>query len=224
MAISAAITQDAGPGMAFHTFSGLPLELRYKLYERYFSADEETIAGRSWPLIPVELRASDWRSPRTRLSRLLPDLCFVSKTLRTESLTHLMLLATLELFPYSEPPIIELFLAKLTAVSDIHILSRAKRVKINDANNTLGSHLHNHETRDGPAHKRSAASNLACSKLITHFIGARELTLCFYAPCGDADIAPHGDVALNIAGFLEGFDVGCIIQLSSIEAIIMRGA
>jgi hypothetical protein len=80
---------------AFHQFLDLPEELRYQVYEEYFHEEEKAAASLFW--------CNSWCRPEVTTRKgedkrsFLPDICFVSQSLRSESLSVLMTYLTLEI-------------------------------------------------------------------------------------------------------------------------------
>jgi hypothetical protein len=68
----------------FHCFTSLPTELRCRVYSYYFQGDKKSIACENWikddnkPYIIVR------RPTRRKSNPFLPNLCFISRTLRAE--------------------------------------------------------------------------------------------------------------------------------------------
>jgi hypothetical protein len=202
---------------AFHQFLDLPAELRYQVYKEYFHEEEKAAASLFWrnsycrPEVTTR-KGEDKRS-------FLPDICFVSQSLRSESLSVLMTYLTLEIKSHDDGD----RMRKL-ATAPTHGLRVIRKLRFTDFNGAA-------ESKIRPEHEQLAvymagASTALKSSLILQlsscFGKIEELTLNFYAPTM-THRSTRTTYATPINKFIERFGIPESLLLRNIRKIVITG-
>jgi hypothetical protein len=202
---------------AFHQFLDLPAELRYQVYEDYFHEEEKAAASLFWrnsccrPKVTTRKGEDKWS--------FLPDICFVSLSLRSESLSVLMTYLTLEIKSHDDSD----RMWKL-APAPTHGLRAIRKLRFTDFNGAAESNIR-------PEHEQLAiymagASTALNSSLIFQlsscFGKIEELTLNFYARTM-TNKSTRPTYAIPINKFIERFDTPELLLLRNIRKIVITG-
>ena len=163
----------------FHGFLDLPIELRYKIYEEYFSNNEGAVTTQSWSHVTWHL--SEYR--RRASVQFLPRFCLASKVLLKEVASFL--LTPME-FRFEHVGNLLYFLEAAAHFQTLkfNIAHHVRRLYVHDVNELRfaqtgfvngSSFLHIDMLR-------TELANVSTSVALNNFQGLPELVLAFHAP------------------------------------------
>jgi hypothetical protein len=141
---------------SFDWFLELPAELRFKVYEQYALDDASSITTREWPLIRLRDHSTGRKLP------FLPNVCFASKEIYTETGAALMRVATLEIAPI------------------LHAIRQVRKLRFTDFNDSAGSKS-TAGTLPDICGERARKSNAINSILLKQFDHLTEISMHFHA-------------------------------------------
>jgi hypothetical protein len=179
---------------SFDRFLELPAELRFKVYEQYALDDASSITTREWPLICLRDHSTGRKLP------FLPNICFASKEIYTETGAALMRVATLKIAP--------IFHSKQTIFmidnfSKKHAIRQVRKLRFTDFNDSAGSKS-TAGTLPDICGERARKSNAINSILLKQFDHLTEISMHFHAAIRTDPSLPHANRihALSIAPYI----------------------
>jgi hypothetical protein len=180
---------------SFDWFLELPAELRFKVYEQYALDDASSITTREWPLIRLRDHSTGRKLP------FLPNVCFASKEIYTETGAALMRVATLEIAPifHSKQTIF-----KIDNFSKKHAIRQVRKLRFTDFNDSAGSISTAGATLPDICGERARKSNAINSILLKQFDNLTEVSMHFHAAISNDPSLPRANRthALSIAPYI----------------------
>jgi hypothetical protein len=209
----------------FHLFMDLPIEIRCLVYDQYLLDETKSVACRQWPYPEFTRTDMALIQHKRDTSPFLPNLCFTSKTLRTEILPYVLGIAH---FKIDDCVALGHMLVSLYK-SGLEIRCAMRKATLKDLNGQRNRFLlESDEVRLREAYELAARSNEMYALAIPCLPQLRELSITFYAPLmlmAPSWDKPQQDLlrALSIKDYLASFDSEKIFALDELQKLSITG-
>jgi len=208
---------------AFHKFRGLPLELRYKIYENYLFDDVKSITSRMWPVITIDLDLCYGQFKRQTSELFLPKLCEVNRVIRAEVMLFIAKTATYQIDNAASMRRVMGIMDRASMCRDTRMLPNIYKLNLADVNDMTQAFLRKFDAFEGyMVDQADAACNFVVDSL-SAFSSIRALGLSFSAPTFNTYAVWDHYEAAPVDRFMDRFDMLCITALEQLQTVTLKG-
>ncbi|KAH7077958.1 hypothetical protein BKA63DRAFT_593260, partial [Paraphoma chrysanthemicola] len=219
----------------FPRFVALPNELRFRIYEYYFEADNVSAICLRWPLFDFGHKIYSTAMESASVP-FLPPMCLVDRATGKEAIEHLISTSRIVISHGQREVSAFVKLDGLCRRLDVSMHRNIQTLGATDVNNQRNQFLR-HRRRgldsDGEplftARARVANTIITKSLMSSYFDNLQKVTLTFFAPRAQGKLRADGSIVAGksrtapITSFLEGFGMHAVLRLKKLRRLRLIG-